>query len=142
MYSSEEPVWPTTWSQLTNLTKLHFRCTDSRNNTYLPQFLTDLRNVRNLELATDIRHFDNSWEEYLVLIAMRLTLLTKLEIIVALPRKSELRWGMMERFEETCKNANHRMPGMLYIPPDVDKRRYHMVKEGPLIYMLEKIEGV
>lgn len=138
MYSSEEPVWPTTWSQLTKLTKLHFHCTDSRDTTYLPQFLTDLRNVRNLELATDILHFDNSWEEYLVLIAMRLTLLTKLDIIVAFPFKSQLQWEMMQRFEEICKNANHRMPGMQYIPPTyVDKLRFYQVKEGTVIYTFE-----
>jgi len=53
-----EPVWPTTWSQLTNLTKLDFHCRDSEYNEILPEFLTKLGSLRDLELTLDSGHFN------------------------------------------------------------------------------------
>jgi hypothetical protein len=78
-----EPHWPETWSQHTNLSRLAFQCRNDffQWRSFLPEFLTDLRNLRDLEWATGSLYFDNSGgEAYLNLIAKSLTRLTRLQI--------------------------------------------------------------
>jgi hypothetical protein len=58
--TGEEPVWPTTWGQLTAMTSFNINCRNSRAESYLPRYLTDLRNLKNLVAITSGRHFAES----------------------------------------------------------------------------------
>jgi len=62
-----------------------------------------------------------------------LPLLTRLQIIVRLPRESELRENAMERIEEIGQTASHRVPGMLYAVDPLHESRC-LIREVRLVF--------
>jgi hypothetical protein len=124
-HKSEEPVWPTTWSQLTNLTRLAFRWTRYGGRyggtKYLPYFLMDLKSLRDAELATKYHTFGRrSVANDLVLLSTCLTQLTRMQINIQTSWDSETDGGAPEGLEHLCQTVIHRVPGMLYAPFNVN----------------------
>jgi len=137
-HSSEEPLC-TTWSQLTNLTKLALHCqTSDKSQYYFPEVLTDLRSLREVETTTEISHLDNSGQDYLVLIARCLRQLTRLQINVAEPTDSELfpvAFDSLE-LEQICQSVCRRVPGMLGSLADVITQ--DDLSKAPLVFILDR----
>jgi len=118
LHNLGEPEWPTTWSQLTDLTRLAFQCFDHVPNYHLPEFLTSLRGLRNLELKTQFSHSVNPIEDYLVLVASCLTQLTRLQMNVV-NRWAESSGIVFEEIEQVCQTVSQRVPRMLCTLLDV-----------------------
>jgi hypothetical protein len=111
-------VWPTTWSQLTNLTRLKFHCKDENEMMHLPDFLTELRSLRDLELAIRFRQLDDPGEGFLVLIASCLPQLTRLFVDVIIITNHD--WSGLisdkfdhERLEKICHTISQKVPRMI-----------------------------
>jgi len=129
----------TTWSQLTNLTKLALHCQASdKSQYYFLECLTDLRSLREVETTTEIYHLDSSGQDYLVLIARCLRQLTRLQINVAEPRDSDLFPVAFKssKLERVCQSVCRRVPGMLGSLADVITQ--DRLRKTPLIFTLDR----
>jgi hypothetical protein len=115
----QEPMWPTTWSQLTNLTRLKFHCKDNNEMMHLPDFLTELRSLRDLEFAIRFSQLHDPGEGFLVLIASCLPQLTRLFVDGIIITHHRDLSGLTsdkfdhERLEQICHTVSQKVPRMI-----------------------------
>jgi len=132
IHSFDEPVWPTTWSQLTNLTRLSLHCKGIFPTFYLPEFLTGLRSLRDVGITTGFSQLNHSGEEYLVLLLGCLKQLIRLEIIVGTRGRAGV------HLTNSKKYVGLSFVGCLASCPllDVDTQSYHL--EGRVVFTWER----
>jgi hypothetical protein len=132
-----EPLWPTTWSQLTNLTRLALQCEDADEpGFHFPEFITDLRSLKDLEYTIEIGDFYSSGEEYIVLMTRCLKQLTRLQINVAGSLDPELFRSAFDstNIKQMCQSVIDREPGMLYSLTEPDNEGFS--PNGRLVFTL------
>jgi len=78
----ESVVWPSNWTQLTNLSSLKVHCSDRFTDVVppLPSFLTALENLTNLNILGMLDCFTTVAPDYFSFARNCLTGLTKLQI--------------------------------------------------------------
>jgi len=142
LHNIEEPEWPTTWSQLTNMTKLAFGCDEDLTIYHRPEFLTELRSLQELKFTTEFDHFERTGEEYLILIAMCLPFLQSIVVVRNPPPHSEFEpfQGALEKIKQICLTVSRRMPSMLYTYLETYEEEYTQTyyPEGGLDFTLER----
>jgi len=78
--TKEEPLWPSTWGQLTNMTSLRMDCRNNEYQSYLPDFVTNLRSLKTLKATTSFQRFGKSGYAFMEHAASTLTQLTRLQM--------------------------------------------------------------
>jgi hypothetical protein len=125
-YSEPEPEWPTSWGQLTAITRLSVQLENwaSGRRYLLPPFVAEMGSLRDVEVTAGYSTFENSGEGYTLLVLGCLHLLTRLQVNIMAMTLAERGGGLevlRDRLKAICMGVKLRMPEVVYSFVEVDK---------------------